>query len=171
LAATPCTVRCRLKVQAKPSISDIDSRLNGFGAHGISEPRPLTDAALTQSSSGGTLALARGVCTVAKFAVFFTFKGETIKGMIDRPSDRAAAVSSLCEAAGGHMEAYYLMFGAWDGFVIAEVPDSKAAAAISLAVSSTGAFAHIETHELLEAGELAGVLNTAGGLAYTAPGQ
>ena len=108
---------------------------------------------------------------MAKFAVFFTFKGETIKGLIDKPSDRAAVVGSLCEAAGGRMEAYYLMFGAWDGFVIADVPDSRAAAAISLAVSSTGAFAHIETHELLEAGELASVLGTAGGLSYTAPGQ
>ncbi len=126
---------------------------------------------MTRPASSGTLTLARGVSAMAKFAVFFTFKGETIKGLIDRPSDRAAVVSRLCQAAGGHMEAYYLMFGAWDGFVIADVPDSKAAAAVSLAVSSTGAFAHIETHELLEAGELAGVLSTAGGLTYTAPGQ
>jgi uncharacterized protein with GYD domain len=108
---------------------------------------------------------------MAKFALFFTFKGETIKSLMDTPSDRAAVVSSLCEAAGGRMEAYYLMFGAWDGFVIADVADSKAAAAISLAVASTGAFAHLETHELLEAGDLGGVLSTAAGLTYTAPGR
>jgi uncharacterized protein with GYD domain len=108
---------------------------------------------------------------MAKFALFFTFKGETIKSLMDTPSDRAAVVSSLCEAAGGRMEAYYLMFGAWDGFVIADVADSKAAAAISLAVASTGAFAHLETHELLEAGDLGGVLSTAAGLNYTAPGR
>jgi uncharacterized protein with GYD domain len=107
---------------------------------------------------------------MAKFAVFFTFKGDTIKGLMDKPSDRAAVVSSLCEAAGGRMESYYLMFGAWDGFVIADVPDSKAAAAISFAVSSTGAFAHIETHELLEASELAGLLSRAASLPYTPPG-
>ena len=108
---------------------------------------------------------------MAKFAVFFTFKGETILGLIDKPSDRAAVVSSLCEAAGGRMEAYYLMFGAWDGFVIADVPDSRAAAAISFAVSSTGAFAHIETHELVEASELAGLLSQAASLTYTPPGE
>jgi uncharacterized protein with GYD domain len=108
---------------------------------------------------------------MAKFALFFTFKGETIKSLMDTPSDRAAVVSRLCEAAGGRMEAYYLMFGAWDGFVIADVADSKAAAAISLAVASTGAFAHLETHELLEAGDLGGVLSTAAGLTYTAPGR
>lgn len=110
------------------------------------------------------------VVAMAKFAVFFTFKGETVNAMMARPSDRAAVVSKLCEAAGGRMEAYYAMFGAWDGFVIADVPDSKSAAAISLAVSGTGAFAHIETHEVLDAGELNDALATASRLSYTPPG-
>jgi uncharacterized protein with GYD domain len=108
---------------------------------------------------------------MAKFAVFFTFKGETIKAMMSKPSDRAAVVSKLCEAAGGRMDAYYVMFGQWDGMVIAEVPDSKAAAAVSLAVSGSGAFAHIETHELLDAAEFGGALSTASSLTYTPPGQ
>jgi uncharacterized protein with GYD domain len=107
---------------------------------------------------------------VAKFAVFFTFKGETIKNLMDKPTDRAAVVSRLCEAAGGRMEAYYLMFGEWDGFVIVEVADSRAAAAISLTVSSSGAFGRIQTHELLEAGELTDVLSRAASLTYTPPG-
>ncbi len=42
---------------------------------------------------------------MAKFAVFFRFKGETVKGLMDKPSDRAAVVSSLCQAAGGQMDA------------------------------------------------------------------
>lgn len=107
---------------------------------------------------------------MATYAIFFTLKGETIKGFIDKPSDRAAVVSTLCEAAGGRMLSYYFMFGAWDGFVVAEVPDSAAAAAVSLAVSSTGAFAHLETHELIEASDMTGILATAKGLAYTPPG-
>ena len=69
---------------------------------------------------------------MAKFALFFRFTGQSIKGLIDHPSDRAAVVAELCESAGGRMESYYLMFGEWDGFVVAEVPDSKAAAALSL---------------------------------------
>ena len=107
---------------------------------------------------------------MAKYAIFFAFKGETVKSLIDKPSDRAAVVSKLCEAAGGRMESYYLMFGQWDGFVVAEVPDSKAAAAVSLAVSSSGAFAHLETHELIEVGDLGGIVETAGSLTYTPPG-
>ena len=107
---------------------------------------------------------------MAKYAVFFRFTGATIKAMMDHPSDRAAVVAKLAETAGGRMEAYYLMFGGWDGFVIAEMPDSRAAAATSLAVSSTGAFAQLQTHELMESSELAGVLATAASLSYTPPG-
>jgi hypothetical protein len=43
--------------------------------------------------------------------------------------------------------------------------------AASFAVSSTGAFAHIETHELVEASELAGLLSQAASLTYTPPGE
>ena len=107
---------------------------------------------------------------MGKFVVFFKFKGETLKAMMDHPSDRAAVVSGLAAAAGGRMECYYLMFGQWDGLVIVEAPDSKAAAALSLAVASTGAFADVETHELLEAGDLDGILQTSKSLTYTAPG-
>ena len=107
---------------------------------------------------------------MARYAIFFTFKGETVKAMMDKPVDRAAAATEIVEAAGGRMEAYYLMFGAWDGMCIAELPDSSAAAAVSLRVSSSGAFAHVETHELLTADELVGALQAAGGLAYSPPG-
>ena len=107
---------------------------------------------------------------MAKFAYFFTFKGETIKGMMASPSDRGAVVSKLCEGAGGRMDAYHLMFGEWDGFVIADVPDSAAAAAVSLAVSSSGAFARLETHELLDSSQFMAALGKAGQLTYSPPG-
>jgi uncharacterized protein with GYD domain len=108
---------------------------------------------------------------MAKFAVFFRFKPETVKAMMGHPSDRAAVVAKLCEDAGGRMEAYYLMFGGWDGFVIAEVPDSSAAAAMSLAVSSSGAFAQVETHELVEAADVQDILARSAALTYSPPGS
>jgi uncharacterized protein with GYD domain len=80
-------------------------------------------------------------------------------------------VAKLCESAGGRMESYYLMFGGWDGFVVFDVPDSDSAAAVSLAVTSTGAFSSIETHELLETAQFAAILSRAGGLTYTPPGS
>jgi uncharacterized protein with GYD domain len=53
----------------------------------------------------------------------------------------------------------------YDGFVIVDLPDSRAAAATSLAVSSTGAFEHLETHELIEAEDLNPILEQAKGIA------
>ncbi|MDQ6937328.1 MAG: GYD domain-containing protein [Actinomycetota bacterium] len=107
---------------------------------------------------------------MAKYAVFFRFTSAAVKGLMEHPSDRAAVVASLCSAAGGRMESYYLMFGTWDGFVVFEVPDSPSAAAVSLAVTSTGAFATLETHELIESDDLGGILAKASSLTYTPPG-
>jgi uncharacterized protein with GYD domain len=105
-----------------------------------------------------------------KYAVFFTFTGQSVKALMDKPSDRAGVVRSLAEAAGGRMECYYLMFGERDGFAVLELPDSTTAAALSLRVASSGGFHHLDTHELIEAGDLAGILDAASGLSYQAPG-
>jgi uncharacterized protein with GYD domain len=105
-----------------------------------------------------------------KYALFFTFTGQSVKALIDKPSDRAAVVRSLAESAGGTLESYYLMFGEHDGFAIIDLPDSSTAAAISLAVSSSGAFHHLATHELIDAGDLGGILEAASALTYTPPG-
>jgi uncharacterized protein with GYD domain len=106
-----------------------------------------------------------------KYAVFFTFTGQTIKGLVDKPSDRAAAVRALCESAGGSLESYYLMMGGeYDGFAVCDVPDTRTAASLSVAVSSSGAFHHLATHELIDAADLGGILQAAGELAYQPPG-
>jgi uncharacterized protein with GYD domain len=102
---------------------------------------------------------------MSKYAVFFTLKGEAIARAMEQPSDRVMVVS-----AGGKLEAYYLMFGQYDGFVIVDLPDSRAAAATSLAVSSTGAFEHLETHELIEAEDVSPILEQAKGITSQLPG-
>jgi uncharacterized protein with GYD domain len=43
---------------------------------------------------------------------------------MQRPSDRVAVVSKSVESVGGRLEAYYLMVGQYDGFVIVDLPDS-----------------------------------------------
>ena len=109
---------------------------------------------------------------MATYAIFFTLKAETVSGMMRNPSDRAAVVSKLLESVGGTLEAYYWMLGQWDGFVVVTAPDSASAAAVSLAVSSTGAFGHLETHELFDASEINGLLERAKSFSgqYTPPG-
>jgi uncharacterized protein with GYD domain len=91
----------------------------------------------------------------------FTLKGEAIARAMERPSDRVTVVSRRWSPRGGKLEAYYLMFGQYDGFVIVDLPDSRAAAATSLAVSSIEAFEHRETHELIEAEDLNPILEQA----------
>jgi len=106
-----------------------------------------------------------------KYAVFFTFTGQSVKALMDKPSDRAAVVQALAAQAGGSLESYYLMFGERDGFAVVDLPDSRSAAALSLAVASSGGFQHLDTHELIEAGDLGGILEAASGLSYQPPGS
>jgi uncharacterized protein with GYD domain len=90
---------------------------------------------------------------------------------MDKPSDRTAVVRALAEQAGGSLESYYLMFGERDGFAVLDLPDSRAAAAVSLAVSSSGGFHQLDTHELIDPADLGSILEVASGLGYQPPGS
>jgi uncharacterized protein with GYD domain len=110
---------------------------------------------------------------MAKYAIFFTYTSDAWARMIKNPGDRTAAVRQLLDSVGGSLESAYWMFGAHDGIVIADIPDSARAAAISVAVGSTGAFKHLETHELMSQEQLGQVLSHARDAtqAYQPPGQ
>jgi uncharacterized protein with GYD domain len=108
---------------------------------------------------------------VPKYMVLFTFKGETIKAFMKKPSDRAAAVSEAADSVGGRLEAYYWMFGQHDGFAILDLPDSAAAARLAWTVSSTGAFTHLETHELFSSEDVLTLMKASRDVEYSAPGQ
>ncbi len=59
---------------------------------------------------------------------------------VRRAGGRRDAVQGLIEGLGGSLEAFYFAFGDDDVFAIIDLPDSaSAAAAASLAVSTTGA--------------------------------
>jgi uncharacterized protein with GYD domain len=111
-----------------------------------------------------------GVTVMAKYLLLFNFTGETIKRFIATPSDRAAVVRELSESVGGSLESYYWMFGQYDGAAIVSLSDSHTAAALSLAVTSSGAFTGFETHELIEASDLTAIAERARGITYQAPG-
>jgi uncharacterized protein with GYD domain len=113
---------------------------------------------------------APGVVVVAKYLLLFGLTGETVKRFVDNPSDRAAAVRRLAESIGGGLESYYWMFGQYDGAAIVVLPDSHTAAALNLAVISSGAFSRFETHELIEASDLNAIAERARGITYQAPG-
>jgi uncharacterized protein with GYD domain len=108
-----------------------------------------------------------------KFVVLFSLTGDALARFMEQPTDRRGPVGRLAEAAGGRLEAYYWMFGQYDGLAIFDVPDSAAAAAMALAATSSGAFRHVETHELIPADELVIILQRAKALrpSYQPPGQ
>jgi uncharacterized protein with GYD domain len=110
---------------------------------------------------------------MSKYAIFFTYSSDTWARMINNPGDRTAAVRRLADSVGGSIESLYWMFGAHDGILIADTPDAVSAAALSVAVGSTGAFKQLETHELFTQDQLGKMLGRAGEAvqAYQAPGK
>ena len=109
---------------------------------------------------------------MAKFALQGRFRGKTVARMIENPGDRVAAVRAAMEAVGGKLDAYYWMLGDKDFLVIVDAPDSATAAAVSLAVTSSGAFSEFETHELIPSDDISRILERAKQArpAYRAPG-
>jgi len=124
----------------------------------------------TDSKIGQIGVPALGVVVMAKYLVLFGFSSEAIKQFVMSPSDRAAAVRRLVESVGGSLECYYWMFGQYDGVAIVEMPDSRTQAAATLAIISSDAFTHFETHELIEVEDLARIAVRAKNIAYQPPG-
>lgn len=96
-----------------------------------------------------------------RFITFFSYTAEAAKAMIERPSDRSAAGKALAESLGGTQEAFYWMHGKHDGFLITNMPDGVAAAALSAAVVATGAVEGLETHQIFDHDEQAGIAKQA----------
>jgi uncharacterized protein with GYD domain len=106
-----------------------------------------------------------------RIAIFFAYTSDARRAMISQPGDRLAAIRGLVEGAGGSVESLDFMFGDWDGFVTIEAPDTETAAALALAVSSTGSFSRLETRHLLTPDQFVAALRAAGSLSYAKPGS
>jgi len=98
---------------------------------------------------------------MANYAIFFSYTPETWANMIKNPTDRQAAASQITESLGGTLQSLHWMFGDYDGFAVASMPNSVSAAALSVAVASSGAFARATTTELFEADDQAAMLELA----------
>jgi uncharacterized protein with GYD domain len=96
-----------------------------------------------------------------RFITFFSYKAESAKAMIERPSDRSAAAKALVESLGGTQEAFYWMHGHHDGFLITNLPDGVTAAALAAAVAATGAVGSLETHQIFDHDEQAAIVEQA----------
>ena len=106
------------------------------------------------------------------YVTFFSYTSEAWKRMIDRPENRAVAARELIEKVGGRMEAFYWMFGEWDGFVVYEVGDPAMAATFSGVVTASGLIERVKTQQLLRMGDVRTALDLAHKLdaVYVPPG-
>ena len=91
-------------------------------------------------------------------------RGVVAKGGTARRDAAAAAVTSV----GGSIDAFYFAFGDTDVYVIADVPDNQAAAALALAVTAGGG-AQVRTVVLLTPDEIDAA--TRRSVSYTPPGS
>ena len=74
-----------------------------------------------------------------KYLVEAAYTAEGIRGLHkDKASGRKQAVVKAVESLEGKLESFYFAFGVRDVVVIVDLPDAVSAAALSLAVSSTG---------------------------------
>jgi uncharacterized protein with GYD domain len=107
-----------------------------------------------------------------KYAIMGGYTAEAWARFIQNPGDRSAAVSKTVEAVGGKLDTIYWCFGEDDFLAIADCPDDIAAGGVSVAVGSSGALRNLRTVKLIEASELAQVLEKAKAAAgvYVPPG-
>lgn len=81
-----------------------------------------------------------------KYLFEVDYSAEGTRGLIkDGGTKRRAVVEKAVKGLGGKIESFYFTFGIRDCVVIADLPDNVSAAAISLAVSSSGAVAYKTT--------------------------
>jgi len=107
---------------------------------------------------------------MAKYLVQASYSPDGLKGVLkEGASNRVAVVKAMMEGLGGSMEAFYFGFGDSDLYVLADLPDNTAAAAVAAAVGSSGALSSYQTTVLLTAEEIDAAAKMA--VSYRPPGS
>jgi uncharacterized protein with GYD domain len=84
-----------------------------------------------------------------KYLIEASYTSEGIKGVRSAGgSSRRDAVKAALEGLGGSLESFHFGFGEHDAYVIADLPDNEAAAAVALTVNAAGG-ASVKTTVLL----------------------
>lgn len=74
-----------------------------------------------------------------KFLFEASYLSEGLNGLVkEGGTRRRGAVDELFKSVGGTVEAFYFAFGERDVYIIGEVPDNAAAAALSIRVNAAG---------------------------------
>ena len=100
-----------------------------------------------------------------------SYTAEGAKGLLaEGGSSRIAQATALVESVGGTVECLYFAYGADDIIGVCEMPGTSSAAAVSLAVSSTG-MVNVCLTPLITPEELDAAAEIAAGVVYRPPGS
>src|SRR6516165_1036874 len=107
------------------------------------------------------------------FITYASYSNAGIKGMMDKPIDRSAAIRTVVEKAGGKLVAAYMTTGAHDVVLVTELPDGSDAVAVGMAAAASGAVSKIETVRAWTLDEFKGIAEKASRCAeaYVPPGR
>ena len=100
----------------------------------------------------------------------FSYTPETWAALVKSPENREEKVRAMLEETGATLEKLWYAFGEDDGFALISAPDNITAAAISIAITSTGAFASFKTSVLMTQEETLEAIEKASTVTYAAPG-
>ena len=104
-----------------------------------------------------------------KYLLHVNYNSDGIRGVKAKGGNaRKAAASAAAKSVGGKVDAFYFAFGDTDAYVIVDLPDNAAAAALAMTVSAGGSTS-IRTTVLLTPDEV----DAAAGkkVTYRPPGQ
>jgi len=97
------------------------------------------------------------------------YSGSGAASLVQHPQRREEALRKTYEALGGKMHHFFFSFGEYDAMLLAELPDNKAAAALSLSAEASGAVRMVHTTVLLTVDEAMEAMKKAQTDKYTPP--
>lgn len=101
-------------------------------------------------------------------AIFITtgnYTAQAIQGMIANPSDRAAAVKPLVEAAGGKLLSYYATTGENDFLMICEAADGEDVIPALMVAIASGSASNLKTVRAYSSADFTAAQERAGAIA------
>ena len=103
-----------------------------------------------------------------KYLLQVNYTLDGVRGVLAKGgSARKSAAQAAAKSVGGKVDSFYFAFGATDVYVIADMPDNEAAAALALAVTAGGGAA-VTTTVLITTDEIDGAAGKT--VKYTPPG-
>ena len=93
----------------------------------------------------------------------------SVASMVASPQDRTALVREMIERIGGRLHGLWFALGEFDVIAIIELPDHVSAAALAMAIGSSGAMSAYRTTSLLTMAEATEAMGRAATVSYRAP--